>query len=354
MSFTVTYGDALEYQGDAVLNSLGINGAVYGRLCKNIINGINRSEVKSLIDAQKNMPIGKIIETEGGDLKCEHVLHIVTPFKKEDDRKCTKLRDAYKSVVDFAIQRGYKKIGLPIIGTGANGYSDKEAYNAVIDVLSAVSDEENVKNIDIIDATVIAYLNPVPLRYQVGVRECNFDRIEFSSYERIERAASKRCERFYEYSKINEACEDEHSFYNVMQFVTDIDKYDMFFPQLFVKGRNAYALPYDFVDDYMAQHNLPLKTIKEYDSHKRQKTRYNQTLSKIDVFRFSVLLNLNKTEIIQFMSYCGYGFNPTSRLDMFFMDYIKGKYGIFGKQRKLYEMDMLFMPTAKDGVQFTV
>lgn len=90
------------------------------------------------------------------------------------------------------------------------------------------------------------------------------------------------------------------------------------------------------------------------DSHKRQKTRYNQTLSKIDVFRFSVLLNLNKTEIIQFMSYCGYGFNPTSRLDMFFMDYIKGKYGIFGKQRKLYEMDLLFMPTAKDGVQFTV
>lgn len=34
MSFSVTYGDALEYKGDAVLNSLGTNGAVYGRLCK--------------------------------------------------------------------------------------------------------------------------------------------------------------------------------------------------------------------------------------------------------------------------------------------------------------------------------
>ena len=93
--------------------------------------------------------------------------------------------------------------------------------------------------------------------------------------------------------------------------------------------------------------------LKEYDCRKRQKVRYNQTLSKIDVFRFSVLLNLSKTEIIQFMSLCGYGFNPASRLDMFFMDFINGKYGKFGKQRKLYEMDMLFMPR-KGEVQFTV
>ena len=95
------------------------------------------------------------------------------------------------------------------------------------------------------------------------------------------------------------------------------------------------------------------KALKEYDCRKRQKVRYNQTLSKIDVFRFSVLLNLSKTEILQFMSLCGYGFNPASRLDMFFMDFINGKYGKFGKQRKLYEMDMLFMPR-KGEVQFTV
>ena len=82
MSFSVTYGDALEYKGDAVLNSLGTNGAVYGRLCKNIIKGINRKDVKTLIDAQKDMPFGKLIETEGGDLQSAHVLHIVTPFKK--------------------------------------------------------------------------------------------------------------------------------------------------------------------------------------------------------------------------------------------------------------------------------
>ena len=339
MSFTVTYGDALEYQGDAVLNSLGTNGAIYGKLCKNIIKGINRQEVKALIDAQKNMPFGKIIDTEGGDLNCKRVLHIVTPFKKDDDKKCAKLHAAYKSVIDFAIDRGYKKIGLPIIGTGANGYSDKESYEALIDVLSDVSEEENKSGVDIVDATVIAYLNPVSI--------CDV------SYSRMMNTRNNCVQYDFVEDSLPDLI-DEHSFYNVVMFASDINPNDIFTPKMFIPGKNRYARPYEFVEDYMDQHKLPTKTIKEYDSHKRQKTRYNQTLSKIDVYRFSVLLNLNKTEIIQFMAYNGYTFNPTSRLDMFFMDYINGKYGKFGKQRKLYEMDLLFMPTAKDGVQFTV
>lgn len=353
MSFSVTYGDALEYKGDAVLNSLGTNGAVYGRLCKNIIKGINRKDVKTLIDAQKDMPFGKIIETEGGNLQSAHVLHIVTPFKKNDDSNCTQLRKAYKSVVDFAINHGYKTIGLPIIGTGANGYSDKEAYEAVLDVLSEISDKEVETEEDIINATVIAYLNPKPLKEQLYEderrmlleRTRNVQGVYYDSFDLADEVAPQK-------SKLKEAYADKHSFLNIIKFVADINPEDMFFPYNW-PNPNPYKYPYDFVDDYCAQKKLPLKTLREYDSHRRQKTRINQTLSKIDVFRFSVLLNLNKTEIIQFMSLCGYGFNPASRLDMFFMDFINGKYGKFGKQRKLYEMDMLFMPR-KGEVQFTV
>lgn len=353
MSFSVTYGDALEYKGNAVLNSLGTNGAVYGRLCKNIIKGINRKDVKTLIDAQKDMPFGKIIETEGGDLQPAHVLHIVTPFKKNDDSNCTQLRKAYKSVVDYAINHGYKTIGLPIIGTGANGYSDKEAYEAVLDVLSEISDKEVENGEDIINATVIAYLNPKPLKEQLYEderrmlldRARNVQGVYYDSFDLADKVAPQNL-------KLKEAYADKHSFLNIIKFVADINPEDMFFPYNW-PNPNPYKYPYDFVDDYCAQKKLPLKTLREYDSHRRQKTRINQTLSKIDVFRFSVLLNLNKTEIIQFMSLCGYGFNPASRLDMFFMDFINGKYGKFGKQRKLYEMDMFFMPR-KGEVQFTV
>ena len=354
MSFSVTYGDALKYKGDAVLNSLGTNGAVYGRLCKNIIKGINRKDVKTLIDAQKDMPFGKIIETEGGDLQSAHVLHIVTPFKKNDDSNCTQLRKAYKSVVDYAINHGYKTIGLPIIGTGANGYSDKEAYEAVLDVLSEISDKEVETEEDIINATVIAYLNPKPLKEQLYEderrmlleRARNVQGVYYDSFDLADKVSPQN-------SKLKEAYADKHSFLNIIKFVADINPEDMFFPYNWPKEK-PYQYPYDFIDDYCSQKNVNYKkALKEYDCRKRQKVRYNQTLSKIDVFRFSVLLNLSKTEIIQFMSLCGYGFNPASRLDMFFMDFINGKYGKFGKQRKLYEMDMFFMPR-KGEVQFTV
>lgn len=352
MSFSVTYGDALEYKGDAVLNSLGTNGAVYGKLCKNIIKGINRKEIKALIDSQKNMPFGKIIETDGGDLNCTHVLHLVTPFKKNDDGECSALRNAYKAVVDYAIVHGYKKIGLPLIGTGANGYSDKQAYEAVIDVLSEISDREEAENIDIIEATVIAYLNPKPMKRAVE----DYCEVAYNRRKQLYMVSSvcdeKTCFSAVHDEKFLKEIEDEHSFYNVARFMRDIEPADLFYPQ-FLPGKTAYVRPYDFVDDYCTQKKLPVKTLREYDSHKRQKVRNNQTLSKIDVFRFSVLLNLTKTEILQFMALCGWGFNPTSRLDMFFMDYINGKYGIFGKQRKLYELDMMFLPTDKED-QFTV
>lgn len=271
MSFSVTYGDALEYKGDAVLNSLGTNGAVYGRLCKNIIKGINRKDVKTLIDAQKNIPFGKIIETEGGDLQSAHVLHIVTPFKKNDDANCTQLRKAYKSVVDYAINHGYKTIGLPIIGTGANGYSDKESYEAVLDVLSEISDKEVETEEDIINATVIAYLNPKPLKEQLYEderrmlleRAGNVQGVYYDSCDLADEVAHNN-------SKLKEAYADKHSFLNVIKFVADINPEDMFFPYNW-PNPNPYKYPYDFVDDYCAQKKLPLKTLREYDSHRRQK-----------------------------------------------------------------------------------
>jgi len=221
MSFSVTYGDALEYKGDAVLNSLGTNGAVYGRLCKNIINGINRKDVKTLIDAQKNMPFGKIIETEGGDLQSAHVLHIVTPFKKNDDSNCTQLRKAYKSVVDYAINHGYKTIGLPIIGTGANGYSDKEAYEAVLDVLSEISDKEVETGEDIINATVIAYLNPKPLKEQLYEEERRMLLERDRNMQEVYDSCDLADEIVPHNSKLKEAYADKHSFLNIIIMVTN-------------------------------------------------------------------------------------------------------------------------------------
>lgn len=346
MAFSIVYGNALEYDGDAVLNSLGIDGAKYGKLCRNIIKGINRDEVKNEIDSLRNMPIGKIIETEGGDLKCAHVLHVVTPFKKQDNDNCDELRKAYKSVIDLAVERGYKTIGLPFIGTGANGYTDGEVYDVLTDLLSEISDEEEKRGEKIIDATIIAYLRrtrredrPLETPPHVEFIGCEYE--EYDLYRKDERTPKKQKG---DKKNADIICD-------IVEFMADIDPDEMFYPN-YPSGR-GYDRHFEFVEDYCKQYGINKKrALKEYDCRKRQKVAAQYTLSKLDVYRFTVLLKLNKSEFVTFMTICGHMPDPNSKLDMFFINYMGGMYGNVYEQHTLFDMDKLF--GLQDGIQFTI
>ncbi len=351
MSFSVIYQNAIKYKGDVLVNSLGKNGAEYGALCKEIINGINLKYIKGQIDSKRDMEYGYMFETDGGDLPVGHVLHIVTPMAK-DDKDNIALYNAYKSVIEFAISKGYKKIGIPLIGAGYNGYSEGESYDTLLKVLEEVSEKEeelenngNKLKKEIINASIIIY------------RKSDTKK-DYKSIDKKEKIYRKYFGNGFNQSRIDfngrisDEIKNEHSFLRVMDFVSDINPHDIFSPKFTSADKRSYAHPYDFVEDYCIQKDLPVKTLREYDSHKRNKIHDNKTLSKIDVYRFSILLNLNKTEIIQFMSLCGHGFNPTSDLDMFFMDYVEGKFGSFGKWKKLYEMDLLYNEVVGGKVKF--
>lgn len=368
MAFSVIYGDALTYVGDAVLNSLGTEGSSYGKLCKKIIAGINRPSVTRMINSLHDMQYGKIVETDGGDLGCEHVIHIVTPIRKNDDAKCSELRKAYKSVVDCAIERGYKTIGLPFIGTGANGYANAEVYNVITDVLSEISEREEKSGEEIINATVIGYLrrSPQPSRNFERRRrlineayiemtdqcfgdiiECDDDCIDFPS----KKTKNKKSYAYYA-EELAEMPSQADLIYDIVQFMADVNPDEMFTPN-YPPNSGGYFRQYDFVEDYCAQKNLNRKRVlKEYDCRKRQKISTQYTISKLDVYRFTVLLNLNKSEFVTFMSLCEHMPSPNSKLDLFFMNYMDGMFGPIGKQRTLYDMDKLF--GLQDGIQFTI
>ena len=100
MAYTVKLGNITEIECDVIVNSLGINGSVYGRLCESIIKAANSSEIKNYIDSKTNSPVGFIYETNGGDLPCKKLYHIVTPHKFMDDDNNTLLRQAYQDIID--------------------------------------------------------------------------------------------------------------------------------------------------------------------------------------------------------------------------------------------------------------
>ena len=150
MAFCVKISDATKFKGDAVLNSLGIDGRKYGRLCKSIITAANDSSITNFVNSKTNSKPGDIYLTSGGNLKAKNIIHLVTPFKKDDDGN-KNLKDAYSAVINFAIEQGYKKICLPLIGTGSNGYSQSESYDAVTSACAEVSELEDKENREFIN-----------------------------------------------------------------------------------------------------------------------------------------------------------------------------------------------------------
>ena len=134
VTITTRYMNIVESDCDCIVNSLGINTNVFGAICKSIVNAAKSNDIEKML---KEYPTGKVFDyhvTNAGVLKPKKIIHIVMPFKKNDkDNK--DLKKAFSLVIDEAISLGMKSIAIPCIGTGANGYSKKDIYDAIDDVM---------------------------------------------------------------------------------------------------------------------------------------------------------------------------------------------------------------------------
>lgn len=141
MSFEVRPLDITEFKGDAIVNSLGIwdNVNVYGKICQSIIKASKSALIKQEIANYKDKAEpGHIFVSSGYELPAKHIIHVCTPFFSHDDGLFT-LEYVYKSVLVLAYKNKWYKLGLPIIGTGANGYPHAYVLKMVVELASAFS-----------------------------------------------------------------------------------------------------------------------------------------------------------------------------------------------------------------------
>lgn len=340
MGYKVKVADATEYVGDAVLNSVGADASVYGRLCKNLIQKADEPKIREFLNGKKNCKTGEIFLTGAGKLKCKNIIHVVTPFKDADDEDLTLLKKTYSDVIGFAVKNGFKKIGLPFIGTGANGYSESEAYDAVTSVCSDLAEREENENKEIIDVTIIAYLRP-----RVATddeKPVNYPTVDG---EIVSNSIRPR----YEFGNVV-----KDDLFQMITFNEQIKAED-YFPIDVKTLRNKY----DFIDRFLCEHSKTAEETKRYNKmlrnaglskQKRGRLRSNiGRLKNIEIYRLIFSLQMKKTEAIQFMTICGVAFSPLSKLDVFFCNYLNGKYG---KARTLYELDEMAYGRIEEGVYF--
>ena len=327
MPFKVKYDDVTTYDVDVVVNSLGIEGKKYGKLCKNIISKAKDENLKSFIDSQNN-PIGTILVTDAGKLKAKKIIHVVTPFKNKDNDNNDLLIKAYKDCVNKTLELGYKSIALPFIGTGANGYSDAEAFDAIGKACLDILAKEEKEDKDILDITVVGYLKPYN-EYDVleGVYVSKRD-LEIREY------STTLCRRRYEdnestgiYLKNDISIQElDHplidDYFDYGYEIEETEVSDMLIPSF------KYTMPFDFYDDFVQQHNIfePDITSKGFQRYYKHRLRNATLLKKIDIYRLSFLVGMNKAQIMQWMRIAGLTFSPLDVLDRFYWTYINGGY----------------------------
>ena len=90
-----------------------------------------------------------------------------------------------------------------------------------------------------------------------------------------------------------------------------------------------YTCPMDFVFDYMDQNHIDDSVLSKagLDRRKKHDMSIKHIIPKIDVFRLIFVLKMPLPIAKQFMILAGYSFSPVISQDIFFLNYLNGKYG---------------------------
>ena len=317
MPYKVIYDDIVSYEGSAIVNSLGKSGSLYGEVCFNILHAAQSRELTHYINSLENSKIGQIYITEAGKLPVDKILHLVTPFKKDDDNINSNLKIAITSVIEKAVELGIKDIAIPFLGTGANGYSTKDALDALLSVCADLEEDEEIKNESIIDVTVVAYNSKPQYSFEMCDYSYSYERKERKIRNNFERREASRSMLFSDSKKKNEMT-------RIMDFMTELKE-----DELIEISPVRYKYPYDYVEDFISFYNInDSKVMANKGIDRRRKSQYKVTksLKKIDMLRIAVCLNMTKTQFVQFLIYSGKSLSPKSQMDMFIIDYYEGKY----------------------------
>ena len=326
--------DITKIKTDAIVNSLGVNGRIFGELCGNIVKAAGSEALKTHLRNLENQEYGSLFSTNGFNLPCKYIIHVVTPIKSKDE-DCSMLKKAYRDVINHAIGRGLNSIALTFLGTGANGYSRSESYNACMEVCNEFIQREEKENRNLIDITLIIYM-----KAHANETLRNLERRRMTSRMIV----YDKCVMSNSISK-EETIEKLKDYFKLQEFYEGVDVYNFFVPN------KPYVYPFDFIDDYMYTNDIDddeigFERTSLTPKRKYQIRRYHK-LSKLQTFILIWALRLDKDKAVQFMSLNGLGFNPNDNLDKFMMDYLDGVYGEIENH-----LDMSEAVSAVSGVDF--
>lgn len=371
MSYEVRPLDLTQFRGDAIVNSLGIkeNIKVYGGICRSIVRCSKSNDLKKEIESHEKEAVpGFMFATKGYSLPAKNIIHIVTPFFSHDN-ELFGLEYVYKLALVFALKNKWYKLGLPIIGTGANGYPHSYVLKMVTKLVGSFSQIHPEMKITI--CVPIVTLDDYKQKFDqqkiedsinkffknnegLEHREFNYDK---SSFEKLEYFDALMLEK-YSVREIMEAGESDidvrshrnpkrnneyrlvtggNGFLDWDKVVLDGGKRPVEFDmtELPEKSVNFYIQTYitkrfESESDQKYVRSYVNKVLSGDNSSTSLKSKHGieekrTTISVPVLMRYILALHMDENEAKQFLSFCGRTFSPVSKEDQTYLKLIKLK-----------------------------
>ncbi len=242
----------------------------------------NSNSLRSILKDGINEPIINII----GEGRAGEDLILVAINNNE-------LLASYRAIIDFSIEKGYKSLGLPLIG-GSIGFNKGEEYNLLTSLL-------------------MEYLNKgLSLNIVISLYTKNEPRL-------------LRCSRLIggeDYREVSEA----PSFIpkNILASVTINKLFNEMKTEEMLIPYGRIDNPMSFIDEYLEQNKIKKGFLFVNGIGKDDCSRFRtgrKQMKKSHIYKMAIVLGFNRTELLQLMSFAGYSFNPNDSLDIFMHDY---------------------------------
>ena len=129
--------DITKFIGDVIVNSVGVTSHIHGGVCGAILKVTNSSDLKKIIDGVNDVySVGEYFTTEGYGLASNHIFHLITP-NYENDKKLILLKECLRRIFNECQYRGWYKVGIPLLGCGANGYKRDDVASLIEEIARA-------------------------------------------------------------------------------------------------------------------------------------------------------------------------------------------------------------------------
>ena len=96
--------------------------------------------IQEELDALGGLEVGQAVVTGAGNMKAEYIVHTVGPkFQEEDEER--KMRDAVRSALRSAAEKGIRRIAFPPLGSGMYFMPVEKSASLIVEAVRSFLDE---------------------------------------------------------------------------------------------------------------------------------------------------------------------------------------------------------------------